>query len=103
MGAGLRQKLVSRRTTLAVAVLMLTPLAIGQPLAAAASAGCSPSTFSAGAVRAAAISNGTLYMWGRNTVGQLGVGSVGGAGRSTPRPALASTGVVRPPAARTAG
>jgi alpha-tubulin suppressor-like RCC1 family protein len=103
MGAGLRHKLVSRRTPLAVAVLMLTPLAIGQPLAAAASAGCSPSTFSAGGFNAAAISNGTLYMWGSNTVGQLGIGSVGGAGRSTPLPVVTSTGLVSPAAAWTSG
>ncbi len=82
---------------------MLTPLAIGQPLAAAASAGCSPSTFSAGAFSAAAISNGTLYMWGSNTVGQLGIGSLGGAGRSTPLPVVTSTGLVSPAAAWTSG
>jgi alpha-tubulin suppressor-like RCC1 family protein len=94
MEAGLRQRLVSLRIPQAMAVLMLSPLAIGQPEGvAAADLTCTVSTFSGGSLYSGAVtSSGQLFTWGRNSEGQLGLGYSGG-GTGSPTRVATSTGL----------
>ena len=100
MGASPR---VSRWVSSAAALLTLSPLAVGQPaVVSAATSVCTASTFTAGGFVSAGISNGTLYMWGANGAGQLGVGFFSG-GQPTPLPVLTTTGLLSPKAVWTWG
>ena len=94
MGSGLKHRFVFRRVPLAIAALMLSPLAIGLPSAViASSAICGGSTFAAGLdYSGAAISNGQLFAWGRNFEGQLGLGYIGGQ-IASPTQVTSSTGL----------
>jgi alpha-tubulin suppressor-like RCC1 family protein len=103
MGAGLMRRLVSSRIPQLMSVLMLSQLAVGQPVTVSASTPtCTTDPWTAHGFDSAAISNGTLYMWGNNGDGQLGVGFRGGL-HSTPLPVLTSTGLVSPTAVWTSG
>jgi hypothetical protein len=94
MGRGLMRRLVSLRLPQAMAVLMLSPLAVGQPQAMAAATGaCTVSTFSAGSSYSGAVdSTGRVLTWGRNFEGELGIGSTGNE-TGTPTPVVTTTGL----------
>ncbi len=94
MGAGLSGRSVVLRIAQATSLLMLSPLAIGQPAAIAATTGaCTVSTFSAGSSYSGAVnSSGQLLTWGRNFEGELGIGSTGNE-TGTPTPVVTSTGL----------
>ena len=94
MGARMSRYLVSLRIPQAMALLMLSPLAIAPPEAVAAStSGCTVSTFSAGSSYSGAVNaSGQLLTWGRNYEGQLGIGSTGNS-TGSPTPVLTTTGL----------
>src|SRR5690348_5057064 len=94
MGAGLSRRLVSLRIPQAMALLLLSPLAIVPPQGVAAStADCTVSTFSAGNTYSGAVSStGQLLTWGRNFEGELGIGSSGNS-TGSPTPVVTTTGL----------
>lgn len=95
MERGLTRRLVSLHIPQVMALLMLVPLAVGQPATVAASSTttCTASTFGAGDGYSGAItSNGQVVTWGRNYEGQLGIGVTGGV-LGSPTPVVTSTGL----------
>lgn len=104
MGAGLSRRLVSLRIPQTMALVMLSPIAVGQAIPVVASTtSCTASTFAAGGFNSAAIFSGKLYMWGNNSDAELGIGVSGGPGRPSPLPVVTTTGLVNPTATWTSG